>query len=88
LIQAAKKEKYYDQSQAVMEELKTKLSHNLEKDMQLFRTEITAMLSDEIISRYYFQKGRIEYMLRDDKGLDSARTVLASTEGYRKKLNR
>lgn len=88
LIQAAKKEKYYDQSQAVMEELKTKLSHNLEKDMQLFRTEISAMLSDEIISRYYFQKGRIEYMLRDDKGLDSARTVLASTEGYRKKLNR
>jgi carboxyl-terminal processing protease len=88
LIKTAQKEKYYDQSQAVLEELRTKLSHNLDKDLQSFKPEIITMLADEIISRYYYQKGRIEYMLRDDKGLTKAQSIVASSEEYRKLLKR
>lgn len=88
LIRSAKSEKYYDQSQAVFEDLRTKLSHNLNKDLQLFRPEILTMLEDEIIGRYYYQKGRIEHMLRDDHGLAKARDLLAIPDDYRRKLNR
>jgi carboxyl-terminal processing protease len=88
LIESAKKEKYFEQSQVVVSELKSKLSHNLDKDLQTFKPEIQAMLADEIIGRYYFQKGRIEYMLRDDNGLTGAMTLLAKPEEYRKTLNR
>jgi carboxyl-terminal processing protease len=88
LIKLVKKEKYYDQAQAVLGELWTKLSHNLDKDLQLFKPEIRSMLADEIIGRYYFQKGRIEYMLRDDNGLARAQALLTSPDEYRKKLNR
>jgi carboxyl-terminal processing protease len=88
LIQSAKREKYFDQAQAVLEELRTKLSHNLEKDLQLFKPEIRTMLADEIIGRYYFQKGRIEFMLRDDNGLSKAQALLADPDAYRKILNR
>lgn len=88
LIKSAKKEKYYDQAQVLLEELRSKLSHNLGKDLELFKPEIRTLLSDEIMSRYYFQKGRIEYMLRDDNGLMRAQALLASPDEYRKKLNR
>ncbi len=87
LIASAKKEKYFDRSQSVLEDLKTKLSHNLDKDLESFRPEITEILSDEIIARFYFQKGRIEYMLRDDDGLARAQALLANLEEYGKKLN-
>ncbi|MFA6481767.1 MAG: S41 family peptidase [Bacteroidales bacterium] len=88
LIKATKKEKYFNLSQAVIDELKSKLSHNLDKDLLSFKPEIREMLSDEIIGRYYFQKGRIEYMLLDDNGLEQAQAILANSDDYRKKLNR
>jgi carboxyl-terminal processing protease len=86
LIKTAKKEKYYDAAQSALEELKTKLSHNLDKDLQLFEPEIRSMVSDEIIGRYYSQKGRIEFMLKDDMGLARAQSVLANNDEYRKML--
>jgi carboxyl-terminal processing protease len=87
LVKSAKREKYFDQAQALIDELRTKLSHNLDKDLQLFKPEIRSMLSDEIIGRYYFQKGRIAFMLRDDNGLSRAQALLASPDEYRKTLN-
>ncbi|MCX6225930.1 MAG: S41 family peptidase [Bacteroidia bacterium] len=88
LIKSAQLEKYYEQSKNVIEDLRTKLSHNLDKDLQSFKPEIRAMLADEIIGRYYYQKGRIEYMLRDDNGLAKAQALLTSPDEYRKMLNR
>ena len=88
LIKSAKREKYYDLSKSVIEELRTKLSHNLDKDLISFKPEITNLVADEIIGRYFFQKGRIEYMLRDDSGLAKAQAVLAAPDSYRKTLNR
>ncbi len=88
LVQSAKREKYYDDAQSVISELRSKLSHNLDKDLQLFKPEIRSILADEIIGRYYFQKGRIEFMLRDDTGLVKAQAMLAAPDEYRKTLNR
>jgi carboxyl-terminal processing protease len=88
LILAAKREKYFDVAKSAVEELKNQLSHNLEKDLERFKPEIKAMLADEIIGRYYFQKGRIEYMLRDDSGLSAALALLSKPDEYRSKLNR
>ena len=88
LIKTTQKEKYYDQSKSVIDELRAKLSHNLDKDLQSFKPEIRTMLADEIIGRYYYQKGRIEYMLLDDNGLTKAQALLANPDEYRKKLNR
>lgn len=88
LIKSIKKEKYYDRSEAVLGELRSRLSHNLDQDMQSFKPEVKAMLADEIIGRYYYQKGRIEFMLREDEGLVKAQALFASPEEYRKKLNR
>jgi carboxyl-terminal processing protease len=88
LVKAAKKEKYFEQSQTGLEDLKSKLSHGLDKDLEWFKPEIKTLLADEIIGRYYFQKGRIEFLLRDDSALTKAQALLAKPDEYRKTLNR
>ena len=38
--------------------------------MDHFKGEISELLADEIISRYYYQKGAIKAALRDDNVLN------------------
>lgn len=54
------------------------LKHNLARDLDLNRKNITPYLAGEIISRYYNNRGEIMYSLRDDETVDSAVSVLTS----------
>ena len=82
LVDVAKHEKYYDISKDELEKLKVLLGHNLDQDMDHFKPEISELLSDEIVSRYYYQKGAIKAALRDDKDIKSALDILHKPDGY------
>ncbi len=41
-------------------ELEKDLDHSLDQDLHAFRNEITELLEDEIISRYFYEAGSIE----------------------------
>jgi len=87
LIAAAKKEKYFGLSETEFNALSAKLSHNKDKDLQTFKDEIKDLLTEEIVSRYYFQKGRIEYSLISDNQVAKAIEVLKDPGLYNKTLN-
>jgi carboxyl-terminal processing protease len=76
LIAAAKQEKYYDPLADAFKELERKLAHDKEKDLETFKPEIKSLLKEEIVSRYYYQKGRIEASLEGDKYLLKAMEIL------------
>lgn len=82
LLDVAKKEKYYDISKDEFDKLKAKLGHNLDQDLDHFKPEISELLADEIVSRYYYQKGAIKAALRDDADVKKALEVLHTPEGY------
>ena len=82
LLEVAKREKYYDISKDEFEKLKLKLGHNLDQDMEHFRKEISELLTDEIVSRYYYQKGAIKAALRDDSDIKKALDILHKPDGY------
>ncbi|MBA4410049.1 MAG: S41 family peptidase [Bacteroidota bacterium] len=82
LLEVAKREKYYDISKDEFEKLKQKLGHNLEQDLEHFKTEISELLTDEVISRYYYQKGAIRASLRDDSDVKKALDLLSKPDGY------
>ena len=82
LLEVAKREKYYDISKDEFEKLKLKLGHNLDQDLEHFKPEISELLSDEIISRYYYQKGAIKAALRDDSDVKKALDLLSKPDGY------
>jgi len=82
LMETAKREKYYGIAESEFEALKAKLEPNLEKDLGEFRSEVSEMLEDEIVSRYYYQKGAIRSSINDDKGIEKAIEELDSEMAY------
>lgn len=67
LIETAKKERYYDTAQNEFTALEKGLTLNLNQDLDKSREEIGDLLKDEIVSRYYYQKGAIIAALKTDK---------------------
>src|SRR5512133_1334170 len=82
LIKAAKQDKYYDGALSEFTQLKTKLAHDKDKDLQTFKPEIESLLYEEIASRYFYQKGRIQAALVEDPELAKAVEILKNPESY------
>jgi len=82
LIKAAKGEKYYGIAEAEFQALKEKLEPNLGKDLNQFEDEVKELLEDEIVSRFYYQKGAIRAAIHDDKGIKKAVEKLNSSTAY------
>lgn len=76
LIKIAKKEGYYDVIKNDLTGLENHLHGDKTKDLETFNNEIKELLRDEIVSRYYFQKGRIEASLQDDTEIIKAIDIL------------
>jgi carboxyl-terminal processing protease len=77
LLKYAEKEKYFEEIQPTIKELKKKVSHNKEQDLITYKDEIKSALKEEIISRYYYQEGVIESSLRDDSEIEKSLKVLS-----------
>lgn len=86
LIKTAKREGYYEYITAEVEGLEAKLHGNITKDLQTFRKEIQELLKDEIVGRYYYQKGRIEAGLISDSEVLKAIELLSDTKSTREIL--
>ena len=82
LVKSAKREKYFGLAEAEFDALKAKLEPNLDKDLKLFKEEISELLEDEIVSRYYYQKGAIRAAIHNDKGVLKAIEELKSATAY------
>jgi carboxyl-terminal processing protease len=80
LIKTAKYEGYYEIVKDELTELEENLHGNKEKDLETFNTEIKELLKDEIVSRYYYQKGRIESRLIDDMEIVKAVEILKNKD--------
>ncbi len=77
LVKTAKQEKYYQIASDEFLSLEEKLSHNNLKDLKTFQDEIREILSEEIVSRYYYQAGRIRAQIQEDTQLEKAIEILA-----------
>jgi carboxyl-terminal processing protease len=62
--------------------LKNKLMPDVTKNIQENKSEVSELLSLEIIKRYYYQKGEIQYSLRTDKDLKAAIDILKPDGKY------
>lgn len=78
LLETAREEEYYQSAVEEFEALKEKIRPYGRNDIYKFRKDIQLVLEDEIVSRYYYQQGRIEAALAKDKAIENAREVLAN----------
>jgi carboxyl-terminal processing protease len=82
LITNAKKEKYYDLHKDLFNDLQKDIAHNLDQDLTMFRSEITDLLEDEIISRYFYEPGAIAWTIKKDEQVLKAVDLLNDRGKY------
>lgn len=82
----AEKENYFDAIKTEYQALKDKLIHNKNEDLIKNKEEIKLLLKDEIASRYYYQKGRIESSLSTDNEIKKALEVFNDEKLFSKTL--
>jgi carboxyl-terminal processing protease len=87
LKKTAETENYFTDVQAEFNALFEKLNPSKERDLQKFKPELTELLEDEIIGRYYYQTGRIEKSLVDDPFILEAVKILNDQPRYKTILN-
>jgi carboxyl-terminal processing protease len=86
LIETAKKEQYFDAAKNEFEALEKGLTLNLNQDLNKSGEEIRDLLKDEIVSRYYYQKGAIIAALRSDKEIKSVLSLFHNPSEYTRLL--
>ena len=81
LKKTAKEEGYLDKIQPQIEQLEKDLAAEKDKDFINNRKDIEELLRSEIVSRYYYQKGRIVAALQNDPDLQRAFEILLNSNG-------
>jgi carboxyl-terminal processing protease len=82
LIASAKQEKYYQDIEQQILDLKRETLHNKDQDLITFKPEIKKLLEQEIAGRYYFQSGMIESTFDQDREVIEAIKILNDSERY------
>ncbi len=82
LKEMAVREKYYNTISKELESLGNELKHDKTADLALFKDEIKGMLEKEVVTRYYYHKGKYQYMFVHDPVIKEALAVLGNISLY------
>lgn len=77
-----------DSTRVEFESLEKMLKHDLSHDLDTHRKEISKLLAREIMDRYYYQAGEIEYMIRKDETMDRTLEMFAKPGEYERILSK
>ncbi len=80
--ETAEKEGFYEDSKAEYDALMARVVPSKDRDLEKFRSEIKYLLENEIISRYYYQKGRAIDAFRNDLYVEKALEILKTRSTY------
>lgn len=86
-LEIAELEGYSELIKKEYEALLKKLKADKTTDLDLFEKQIKELLSNEIVSRYYYQEGRVLNAFQEDKAVEEAIKVLKDTKKYNSILN-
>lgn len=87
LRKSMEQEGSFGQVKAEFNALSVKLSHDKNQDLLQGKEEISRLLANEIVSRYYFQKGRVVNRLsNEDEDLKKAMTILQQKDNTYKSI--
>jgi carboxyl-terminal processing protease len=82
LKQTAIREKYFDAAKSEFTALQNKISHDKKQELYKNKDEIRHILENEIVSRYYYLRGRIAQSLISDKEFNRALEILENQSEY------
>jgi len=84
----SEKENSFDEIEEQYNLLSSQIKNNKENDLSKNKEELKEFLSDEIVSRYFYQEGRIINRLKYDKEVKEAINILHDLNRYNEILNK
>lgn len=87
LKEVAEFEGYMEGASEEFKALEKKLNHNLDRDLDYFSKQIKMYIAQEIVTRYFYQRGAAMERLKDDEDLEKAISVLKDGKQYREILS-
>ena len=78
LKESAKTENYYTASQSLFDSLEVAIERKGYAEFDLYKEEIAKLIEEEIVGRYYLQKGKAEYSLNKDEVIEKCIEVLTN----------
>jgi hypothetical protein len=58
------------------------IAHSLDQDLNIFKKEITELLEEEILGRYFYEDGAIAWTIKNDEQVNKALEILNDKEKY------
>lgn len=87
LTEAARREKFYNEMETELSSLRTKLEANKANDLIRFKSEIAAMLEEQIAFHYGLGQGQAEVSIGRDREIQEAKKILNDPAAYKKLLS-
>lgn len=84
--EAADYENYFDEIKSAYDQLTKSINEHKKNDIFKNKEQISEVLEQEIVSRYYFQAGRVVYNLNIDKDITKAIDVINNKSKYKEIL--
>ncbi|MCB0487470.1 MAG: S41 family peptidase [Cyclobacteriaceae bacterium] len=86
LKEQAKRERYYDDLRPQIDQITELLKESRKKDLYTFKDQIKTLLEQDIVSRYYLERGSTEVEFQYDADVKKSIEVLNNSTLYKKTL--
>jgi carboxyl-terminal processing protease len=83
LKEIAQAEKYFVAMESIFNEMLQKIEKEKSSDIFKFKEELSEYIANEIVTRYYYLKGRVEHQLATDPDVNTAMEVLLNANRYK-----
>lgn len=87
LTKVATEEKYLEKIDPIIKQLNQAIEEEKERDLIKYQEEISQYLAMEIVTRYYYQKGKIVNLLVHDPDIKVAKQILIDQKRYQSILS-
>ena len=87
LAREARTERFYEELKPQIEQIQTRLNESKKSDLITFKDQIKSLLEEDIVARYYFERGQVEVSFRQDPEISTTINVLNNPAQYKKILN-
>jgi carboxyl-terminal processing protease len=82
LVSVAGEEGLYEENRETIEKLKSGMGHSLERDLNLYRTEVEELLESELAGRYFYDWGMVRYSVSRDTQIRAAINIAGDRTRY------
>lgn len=87
LTEVAHQEKYYNDLKNSIEQLQHQIKESKKNDLIIYKEQIKTLLEEEIVARYYLEKGAVESRFKNDVEIKKSIDLLHNLAEYKKILS-